>query len=126
MHGIIEFLKALADPTRMKIIKLLQEGEVCVCELVDILGISQPGVSQHLRRLKLLGLTEERREGQRVIYSLVVPVFDAYVKELNRFLALPAGDMAQMQPLLHELKAFREPLKPKKASTVSIFRQNRL
>jgi len=104
----IEFLKSVADPTRMKIIKLLQEGEVCVCELVDILGISQPGVSQHLRRLKLLGLTEERREGQRVIYSLVGPVFDAYVKELNRFLVLPAGEVTQMQPLLQELEAYRE------------------
>lgn len=65
-----EQFKALADKTRLRILGLLREREVCVCDLTEVLQISQPGVSQHLRRLKQTGFVKERKGGQWVYYSL--------------------------------------------------------
>ena len=62
--------KALGEPTRLKIIKLLADRELCVCDLEDIMQISQPRISQHLKVLKHAGLVNERKEGQRSICSL--------------------------------------------------------
>lgn len=67
---LAECHKALGDKTRLQILALLKEGELCVCELVEILKISQPAVSQHMRRLKNAKLVKERRHGQWVFYSL--------------------------------------------------------
>lgn len=65
-----EIFKLLGDKTRLTILALLQERELCVCELVDILQTSQPNVSQHIRKLKTGGLVRERRQGQWIHYSL--------------------------------------------------------
>jgi|YNPNPStandDraft_1061719.scaffolds.fasta_scaffold19551_6 ArsR family transcriptional regulator len=62
--------KALADKTRLRILALLKADELCVCELVELLGITQPAVSQHIRWLKQARLVKERRRGQWVFYSL--------------------------------------------------------
>jgi ArsR family transcriptional regulator len=97
LERLIEFLKVLADPTRMKIIKFLLEGDLCVCELVEIMGIAQPTVSQHLRRLKALGLAVEKREGQRINYSLERPVFDRYLEELAAFFPAPNREISSME-----------------------------
>jgi len=68
---LAEDFKLLADKTRLKIITLLkQRKELCVCDLVDYLNISQPGVSQHLRRMKSAQLVSEEKRGQWVYYSL--------------------------------------------------------
>ncbi|USG67837.1 metalloregulator ArsR/SmtB family transcription factor [Brevibacillus ruminantium] len=67
---VVNALKALADPTRLKIISLLQLRSCCVCELVPIFGISQPAVSKHMSRLKSADLVIESRKGQWVMYAL--------------------------------------------------------
>ncbi len=67
---LAEMLKALGDPTRLKMIALLAKRDCCVCELVPLFGISQPAVSRHLSRLKTAGLVTEQRRGQWVFYSL--------------------------------------------------------
>lgn len=72
IHEMVEKLKLLSDGTRLTILTLLKDREFCVCELVDILEISQPGVSQHLRKLKSQGLVKEDKRGQWVYYSLNV------------------------------------------------------
>lgn len=74
-------LKLLSDGTRLTILSLLKDREFCVCELVEILGISQPGVSQHLRKLKSRGLVKEDKRGQWVYYSLNVDEIP-YVKSV--------------------------------------------
>lgn len=96
METIIEFLKVLADPTRMKIIKFLMEEDLCVCELVEITGVAQPTVSQHLRRLKSIGLAEEKRLGQRINYSLVIASFNKNMEELTNFLSTSIRDIPDM------------------------------
>jgi ArsR family transcriptional regulator len=67
---LAEALKALGDPTRLKIVALLNSRDCCVCELVPIFNISQPAVSKHMSRLKQVDLVREERKGQWVIYSL--------------------------------------------------------
>lgn len=82
MKRTIHLLKALADPTRFKILKLFQEGTFCVCELTAALELAQPTISRHLRILEHAGLVSSCRRGQRVEYSLVGEEAPAEVKEL--------------------------------------------
>ncbi|MBB4824880.1 ArsR family transcriptional regulator [Sporosarcina luteola] len=56
-------LKALADINRLTLLACLKNGEVCVCQFVDVLPISQPAVSQHLRKLREAGMITERKTG---------------------------------------------------------------
>lgn len=63
-------LKALADETRLAILAMLWEGEMCVCEIMDALPLSQPAVSHHLKILRQVGLVTDRREGRWVYYDL--------------------------------------------------------
>ncbi len=65
-----ETFKVLGDKTRLHILALLQQDEFCVCELVSVFNVSQPAISQHLRKLKGAGLVAERRTAQWVFYSL--------------------------------------------------------
>jgi ArsR family transcriptional regulator len=67
---LAEALKALGDPTRLKIVALLNNRDCCVCELVPIFNISQPAISKHMSRLKQVDLVREERKGQWVFYSL--------------------------------------------------------
>jgi ArsR family transcriptional regulator len=68
MNEQILVLKALADPTRLKLLKLILAEELCVCELQELLQISQPAVSQHMAKLKTAGLVTERRAGMWTYY----------------------------------------------------------
>lgn len=65
-----DFFKVLGDKTRLTMLKLLKSRECCVCEFVEIFKMSQPAISQHVRRLKDLNLINERRSGQWIFYSL--------------------------------------------------------
>ena len=65
-----ETLRALSHPVRLRIVQLLAEGELCVKGLEEVLGISQPSVSQHLARLRYAGLIEFERRGHLVCYRL--------------------------------------------------------
>ncbi|MBC7324240.1 MAG: helix-turn-helix transcriptional regulator, partial [Moorella sp. (in: Bacteria)] len=67
------------------------------CELVEVLGIAQPTVSQHLRRLKTEGLAEEKKEGQRIRYRLAKEALAGYTQKLNGFFLTPIKDIPQMQ-----------------------------
>ncbi len=63
-------MKSAGDPTRLRILKLLEGGELCVCQLIAILELSQSTVSRHLSLLRMGGLVKERRERKWVHYSL--------------------------------------------------------
>ena len=65
-----QILKLIGDKTRLSMMKLLQNNECCVCELVEIYKASQPSISQHLRKLKDIELVREKRKGQWIFYSL--------------------------------------------------------
>ncbi len=66
-------LKAAAEPTRLRLLNLLRNGDICVCDLQAILALPQHAVSRHLAVLRHAGLVTDHRQGQRVVYSLAVP-----------------------------------------------------
>ena len=67
---LAEFFKVLGDPTRIRILYLLAEGERCVCDLAEQLGLTQPAVSYQLKALKQSRLVKNRRAGKTVYYLL--------------------------------------------------------
>ncbi|MGG4092941.1 ArsR/SmtB family transcription factor [Paenibacillus lautus] len=85
MNEMAEKLKLLGDKTRLTMLTLLKEREWCVCEFVEIFDMSQPAISQHLRKLKSQGIVNEARRGQWVYYSLHVedkPYLQAVLNEM--------------------------------------------
>ena len=70
LAGVDRLLKALADPTRMRIVGLLNAGEICVCHVHDSLRISQPKTSRHLAYLRRAGVVHAEKRGLWVYYRL--------------------------------------------------------
>lgn len=70
MENAVRLFKALADETRLRLVKALMQGEFCVCELVDALEVEQSNLSRHLAVLKNAGLVSDRREGLWVYYTV--------------------------------------------------------
>ncbi|MDR3230366.1 MAG: metalloregulator ArsR/SmtB family transcription factor [Synergistaceae bacterium] len=70
MENLIELFKSLSDETRLRILNLLYERELCVCHIMAVLDIPQSNASRHLSRLKHAGLVRGRREAQWMYYSL--------------------------------------------------------
>ena len=68
--GLSELFKVLGDETRTRILYLLSLEELCVCDIAEIMEMSLPAVSHHLRLLKALRLVKYRRDGKQVFYSL--------------------------------------------------------
>ena len=70
MKELLSVFKALSDETRLRIIKLLEQGELCVCDITAALDMVQPKVSFHLSTLKEAGLIKDRKSGKWIHYSL--------------------------------------------------------
>lgn len=70
MQELLNIFKALSDETRLRILKLLERGELCVCDITAALDMIQPKVSFHLSTLKGAGLLKDRREGRWTHYRL--------------------------------------------------------
>jgi len=68
-----EILKAIAQPTRLKILELLKDSERCVCEIYPALKQEQPNISKHLIFMKRAGILGSRKEGLRIIYWIKAP-----------------------------------------------------
>lgn len=75
--------KALADETRLRIIKLLEVREMCVCEVMIALGLTQPTASHHLGLLENAGLVKDRKEGKWVFYSIADPKLIENIHKLD-------------------------------------------
>ncbi|SPF33845.1 Transcriptional repressor SmtB homolog [Candidatus Desulfosporosinus infrequens] len=79
-NSLAELFKTLGDPTRIRIMDALAKSELCVCDLAELLGLSQSATSHQLRVLRNDDLVKYRREGKMVYYS----THDAHVSELYR------------------------------------------
>src|SRR6202011_4917708 len=92
--GLELLFRALADSTRLRLLNLIADREICVCYLVEILRISQPKVSRHLAYLRRAGVVASRREGKWMHYRLRTPDDEAAAailrEALRRLLAMPA------------------------------------
>lgn len=71
LRKLADYHKALGDEKRLGIIRLLGFREMCVCELTSALGVSQPNLSHHIRKLESAGLVKKEKRGKWVYYSLV-------------------------------------------------------
>jgi ArsR family transcriptional regulator, arsenate/arsenite/antimonite-responsive transcriptional repressor len=78
---IEKLFSALADRTRLRLLSLMADGEVCVCFFVEVLDESQPKISRHLAYLRNAGVVSARREGKWMHYSIVEPP-DPYAKRI--------------------------------------------
>lgn len=82
MKEFTRVMKALSDPNRVKIIKMLQQKTLCVCEMREALQISQPAVSKHLKVLEDAGMVDFRKDGLWVNYHLTDGSRSPYVASL--------------------------------------------
>ena len=72
MPSILKSLRLIADPTRVRILSLLQQEDLTVVELQEILGMGQSRISTHLSQLKQANLVTDRRSGKNIIYTFVI------------------------------------------------------
>ena len=80
-------MKAVADPTRVRILKMLEPGELCVCQIIAVLALSPSTISKHLFLLKSAGLVNDRKEKKWVHYSLDRGNDDPYAAGILRELS---------------------------------------
>ncbi|HYI23560.1 MAG TPA: metalloregulator ArsR/SmtB family transcription factor [Candidatus Limnocylindrales bacterium] len=78
LRAMAAYYKALADPTRLRMLQRLGEGQATVTELIEHVDLSQPLVSWHLHRLKAAGLVETRRSGREVICTMSREALDYF------------------------------------------------
>ncbi len=102
-EGLLKKLKALSDGTRLRIFKLVERRELCVCQIVPAIGLSQPTVSIHLAKLKGAGLVRERRAGQWSFYSADQEALGRFRADLEAFLSADLGDIPAMLEALDRL-----------------------
>ena len=86
------FFAALADKTRLRLLNLMSDGEVCVCFLADTLETNDPKISRHLAYLKRAGLVHGRRDGKWMHYSIRVPGDPAAREVFNATLRMLRAD----------------------------------
>ena len=70
LRSVVDLFKALGHPVRLRILALLREGELCVCQIKAVVGLPTSTVSEHLAELRRAGLLEERKDGRWVYYML--------------------------------------------------------
>lgn len=84
-------LKLMGDKTRLTMLRILADHDCCVCEFVEIFNMSQPSISQHVRKMKDIGMIKEQRRGQWIFYSLNEE-FEGYEMVKNVLQLLPVQD----------------------------------
>ena len=89
MKTFVRIMKALSDPSRVRVLKLLEDRSLCVCEIQSVLGLAQPTVSSHMKTLEDAGLVSKERQGTWMIYS----------QALN-------GDLPQAMTMLAQLRGW--------------------
>ncbi|MFZ5648040.1 MAG: ArsR/SmtB family transcription factor [Bacillota bacterium] len=99
MEKYVRVFKALGEPTRLKILRLLSVRPMYVCELESVLGISQPRISQHLRVLKEAGILREAKEAQKTFYRVNWDTVDNVLSDFLEFLRV---DIKQLQDFKEE------------------------
>lgn len=86
LNKIVEYLKIIAEPNRLKILCFLNKGEKCVCEIWKFLDLPQNLTSHHLKILKDAKLIKSRKQGLKIFYIINKKIAVQYSKSLNKFL----------------------------------------
>jgi ArsR family transcriptional regulator len=98
------FFLALADKTRLRILNLMREGEICVCFLVEALDESQPKISRHLACLRGNGIVGTRRDGKWMHYKIIPPKDDFAAQVLRNTLVW----ISSQKKMQSDYEKFRE------------------
>jgi ArsR family transcriptional regulator len=106
---LVSLFAALADRTRLRLLNLIADREVCVCYLVEILGLSQPKISRHLAYLRRAGIVTARRDGKWVYYRLERPEGIEAASVVETVLESLKSDREMHSDLIHFIRARREP-----------------
>ncbi|MBN1277790.1 MAG: winged helix-turn-helix transcriptional regulator [Deltaproteobacteria bacterium] len=107
MKEFTRVMKAVSDPNRVKIVKMLQHKVMCVCEIREALQVAQPTVSKHLKVLEEAGMVYSRKEGVWVNYHLSGGEISPYVSSLLGNLKHWLDDDAQVSVLVEKLPGIR-------------------
>ncbi len=96
MNAVTRLLSAIADPTRLRLLRLLHRQELCVCELMEAVELPQYQVSRHLRELRLAGLVEATRSGRWMHYRISrKAAANALYQDLLKFLDVHTRGLAE-------------------------------
>lgn len=118
LQELLNIFKSLSDKTRLRIIKLLEHGELCVCDLIAALDMVQPKVSFHLAILKEAGLIKDRKQGKWSYYTL--DDSDMF----KRFLLLSVMEKAGHEFVDSDKKRLQDFLAQKKNAPQAVFKKN--
>jgi ArsR family transcriptional regulator len=109
MKDVVKTFKALADPTRLRIMLLLRQRELCVCELMFILGMEQSRISHQMRVLRDAGIAEDVRDGRWIIYrvpeearTLLEGLFAGALEECIGLSHEASGDNKKLESCIRE------------------------
>ncbi len=106
MQRVLQLAKALSDETRLRVVRALQQGELCVCELCDTLDVTQSTLSTHLQIIRDAGLVTVRRKGKWNYYALEAGI----VRLLDRFFTDAAPDLGSDKTLKADAAKLRKRL----------------
>ena len=97
MDNFVKIFKALGEPTRLRILRILSVRPMYVCELESVLGISQPRISQHLKVLKEASILRESKEAQKTFYMLNGDIMEKTMRGFMGFLKSDIGDLPEFK-----------------------------
>ena len=119
MQALANVFKALSDTTRLRVLKLLESGELCVCDIVTALDMSQPKISFHLNTLKEAGLIIDRKEGRWIHYRLDDSDF------FRRFLLMSVLERISKEAVTGDKERLAEFLQEKPANGIVVPIENK-
>jgi len=119
MQDILNIFKALSEETRLRVLKLLDHGELCVCDIVAALDMIQPKISFHLAVLKEAGLIKDRKQGKWTHYSI------ADTDMFRRFLLLSTLERISAETVSEDTRRLRDFLKVKHQKSTIVSLPNR-
>lgn len=110
MTNTAKLMKLFSDDTRLRVLMLVARKELCVCQIMGVLGISQPLVSRNLAMLSNAGLIEERKDGKLVFYSLFKEMPKSHKKVIDLLQEMAEGDTTFIGDVrsLKDCEAFQE------------------
>ncbi len=103
MKQFIRIMKALSDPNRVRLIKILGRQKLCVCELQDLIGLAQSTVSKHMKVLEEAGLVDFHKEGSWIIYRLTTGEESDYARAMLENLGDWLNDDPQLLKMIAKL-----------------------
>ena len=106
IEDLIKITKALSDPNRIRILIALKGGELCVCQIIELIGLAPSTVSKHIFLLKYAGFVESRKKGQWIYYRLTRKPSSVVKKGLEFVFFSSKSDITNDKNKLLKIKSF--------------------